>query len=567
MPPCSNTRGISSIQNLPDYVDPTDVSLEVSILDTQTVDSNGQPAIVKTVSLDADLHYDTFVARVLGQDFFDVGMLSQVALGNLTVEVALVIDNSGSMADHNKISTAKTTAKSLIDTVYNAASGSNKPNPVSFSLVPFSAMVNVGTDYADAKWMDTLGLSPIHHENLNWWSNQEQDDSKRRWNGPMYEEKVANKWVAQSRFDLFDRMNINWAGCVEMRPWPHNADNSVAVTGSPVAGEIVATANSSANDRAKLFVPIFAPDEPNRTYRMSNGNYAWDEDGYSNDYADDWKRVANGSPAWLSNSTDFSSYTSPGTASYSFSYGNDSNAVILDNQNKRQDFVYRYHPGSLLYAPPKLAGSDKGPNYGCTSKPLTPLTTSQADAKAAVDAMWANGNTNIQEGLAWGWRTLSPGEPFTGGRVPTDLTNRKYMIVLTDGNNTYNSANNPNETQYGAWGYGKQGRIDQGLTAGDLAGTPYVGQNLNTFEKKMNAHTVQTCDNAKNDGVTIFTIAFEVPNGSSVKQMLDSCAGSGIVDNQPLIAAGQFYFDVQGSQLQGAMEAIAAQISEMRILK
>ena len=274
-----------------------------------------------------------------------------------------------------------------------------------------------------------------------------------------------------------------------------------------------------------------------------------------------------GSTTWLSNSTNFSPYNSPGTASYSFSYANNSNAVILSNQNKRQDFVFRYQPAALLDTAKKLSGSGRGPNYGCTAKPLTPLTTSQADAKAAVDAMWANGNTNIQEGLAWGWRTLSPGEPFTGGRDPTDLTNRKYMIVLTDGNNTYNSANNPNDTQYGAWGYGKQGRIDQGLTAGDLAGTPYVGQNLNTFEKKMNAHTVQTCNNSKEDGVTIFTIAFEVPNGSSVKQMLENCAGSGIVNNQPLIPAGQFYFDVQGTTLQGAMEAIAAQISEMRILK
>jgi hypothetical protein len=383
----------------------------------------------------------------------------------------------------------------------------------------------------------------------------------------MYEEKIANKWVAQSRFDLLDRMNINWSGCVEMRPWPHNAQDTVAVTGSPVQGELLADATASADTRARLFVPIFAPDEPNSKYRKSNGNYQNDEDSYSNDYADDWKRVANGSSAWLSNSTDFSPYTSPGTTSYSYSYGNNSNAVILANQNKRQDFVYKYHPGSLLDAPPKLGGSGRGPNYGCTSKPLTPLTTSQTDAKAAVDAMWANGMTNIQEGLAWGWRTLSPAEPFTGGREPSDLTNRKYMIVLTDGNNTYNSAGNPNETQYGAWGYGKQGRINQGLTAADLGGTPYVGQNLNTFEKKMNGHTVQTCNNSKKDGITIFTIAFEVPNGSSVKQMLNACAGSGIVNNQPLIAAGQFYFDVQGTELQGAMEAIAAQISEMRILR
>jgi len=556
------------LANLPDFVEPSKVSIQVSLVDVQTFDSNGQPQIVKTVNIDGSLRYDTFIAPIVGHDFFDVGMLSQVALGNVTVEVALVMDNSGSMAWNNRINLAKSTAKSLIDTVYNAASSSNKPNPVSFSLVPFSAMVNVGTNNANAKWMDTQGLSPIHHENLNWWSHQTNGNTQQKWEGPLYQEKQgAQPWTTLARFDLYTKMTIPWAGCVEMRPWPHNTMDTVAVTGSPVSGETLVTATSSADDRARLFVPTFAPDEPNRTYRKSNGSYSYDSYSYPNNYADDWKRVEDSGPTWLSNNTNFSQYDTPATSSYSFDYGNGGNAVIFSNQNKRQDLVYRYHTGALLDAPTQLSGSGRGPNYDCTAKPLTPLTTSQADAKAAVDAMWASGMTNIQAGVAWGWRTISPGEPLTGGRDPSDLTNRKYMIVLTDGNNTYNTINNPNQTRYAAWGYGKHGRIDEGLTQSDLAGTPYVGQSLNSFEKKMNAHTVQTCNNAKNDGVTVFTIAFDVPNGSSVKEMLNACAGSGIVNNQPLLAGGQFYFDVDGAELQAAMEAIAAQISEIRILR
>ncbi|MCB1676529.1 MAG: hypothetical protein KDI01_09570, partial [Halioglobus sp.] len=168
----------------------------------------------------------------------------------------------------------------------------------------------------------------------------------------------------------------------------------------------------------------------------------------------------------------------------------------------------------------------------------------------------------------WGWRTLSPSEPFTGGREYSDEENRKYMIVLTDGNNTYGTSSSyMNGSTYAPWGYEKHDRIEAGLTNADLAGTIYAGQNLNTYEKKMNAHTLQTCNNAKAAGVTIFTIAFDVSNGSSVKQMLDACAGSGIVDGEPVMANGNFYFDVNGAGIQDAMASIATQISDIRIMK
>jgi len=190
----------------------------------------------------------------------------------------------------------------------------------------------------------------------------------------------------------------------------------------------------------------------------------------------------------------------------------------------------------------------------------------------------ANGTTNIQQGLSWGWRTLSDNEPFTGGRANDDSKNMKYIILLTDGNNYYSSDGDstPLETAYGAWGYAStnQNRWLEGLTPTDLAGTIYENtvfdmtpESGSDFEKIMNAHTLQSCNNAKADGISIFTIAFDVSSGSSVKSLLDACAGSGIKNGELVVDGGEFYYDVNGNELDDAMAAIAAQIGDLRIVK
>ena len=51
--------------------------------------------------------------------------------------------------------------------------------------------------------------------------------------------------------------------------------------------------------------------------------------------------------------------------------------------------------------------------------------------------MEPSGDTNVPEGMAWGWRVVSGGEPFTEGRPDDEKGNDKVVIVLTDGANTY----------------------------------------------------------------------------------------------------------------------------------
>ena len=88
---------------------------------------------------------------------------STVKRGKGTVEVALVLDNSGSMAG-TYIADLRTAAENLVNVVFTGFEGTDK---VKVAVVPFAASVNVGPANANAAWMDTMGLAPVHFENFD----------------------------------------------------------------------------------------------------------------------------------------------------------------------------------------------------------------------------------------------------------------------------------------------------------------------------------------------------------------------------------------------------------------
>jgi Flp pilus assembly protein TadG len=158
---------------------------------------------------------------------------STVSRGKGTVEVALVLDNSGSMAG-SYIADLRTAAQNLVNVVFTGFEGTDK---VKVAVVPFAASVNVGAGNADASWMDTGGLSPVHAENFA---------------------------EPKTRFELLQQMGVAWGGCVEVRPAPHDVTDSLPTANTP----------------ASLFVPMFNPDEPDGA---NDGG-----DSYGNNYLPDY---------------------------------------------------------------------------------------------------------------------------------------------------------------------------------------------------------------------------------------------------------------------------------------
>src|SRR5262245_23492788 len=71
-----------------------------------------------------------------------------------------------------------------------------------------------------------------------------------------------------------------------------------------------------------------------------------------------------------------------------------------------------------------------------TLEQVQPLTNDFSALRRTVDAMRPSGYTNITLGIAWGLASLSHGEPFAEAEPLGTFGVTKYMVVLTDGDNT-----------------------------------------------------------------------------------------------------------------------------------
>lgn len=422
-----------------------------------------------------------------GERTIDIGLTSEVAVATSTVELALVLDNSGSMAG-SKIGALKTAASTLVEDLFGAVAPNAAPDAVQFAIVPFAGAVNVGTDNDDADWMDTDGRSSIHHENFDWTTLPGATQKNGIWekNG-----EILN------RFWLFDEVRRAWGGCVEARPYPLNVDDTPP----------------SSDDPDSYFVPMFAPDAPDQ--------YTWREDRYQNSYIGDF----------LGNSSARNDYSNYNGAA----------------QHRRQSWMKKYEVTSRVQNDPIKIG----PNYACTSEPILPLSASKSTVLEHLRDMRAEGATSIAEGAAWGLRTLSPAEPFTGGRAYDTERNIKAMVVMSDGENTYYADGNLNESTYGPYGFSANGRI--------FDGTAY--DRPRDYSKAMDSHLLKVCQNAKARKIMVFTIAFDVKHDSPVKALLQNCA-SRDKNGQPN------YFNATSNQeLETAFGMIGSKISGIRLYR
>lgn len=98
------------------------------------------------VSIEADVY--TNMLRVIGKDYIPVKAETVIARAFGNIDVALVLDNTGSMSGR-KLTALKNASTDLIETVYTTKS---KTSVVRMALVPFSNYVNVGKQHRNASW-------------------------------------------------------------------------------------------------------------------------------------------------------------------------------------------------------------------------------------------------------------------------------------------------------------------------------------------------------------------------------------------------------------------------------
>lgn len=516
--------------------------------------------------------FATLIGNTESNSKLDFNAISEVRLKN-TLEVALVLDNSGSMdfvgtgSGKKRLVLLKEAAKQLVDTI--AAEGEQMKQvakPVQFGVVPFAASVNVGAGYKNASWMDTDGISPIHHENFDW--STMTGNKKVQLSGGVYYKKGTD-WGAQenqkvTRFTLFDDIQritgytsvktgsewkcvksnwwggcsqygwvdvyqdqpvygtfASWEGCVEVRPYPYNVNDTAPTTSTP----------------ATLFVPMFAPDETDN--KDSSNRRA-----YGNWWAD------------VTTTTD--------------------NAA-------RQKFMPKYFSAAAYGT--SAAASGSGPNSMCTTTAITPLkdvTTAagKAAVKASIDAMQSDGATNVPEGMAWGWRVVSSGAPFTEGRAETERGNDKVVIVLTDGENTYYTPNSlgyndlaGNKSVYSAYGYTGKGYNGTSTTRMFMNTSNAIGKtdySNGNYTNAMNEQFTALCANAKAAGLIVMTVSLDLSTSNSAEKAqidaLKACSSDSRFrkggDGKP----AKLYWNATGGSLANDFKEIADELSNLRIV-
>jgi Flp pilus assembly protein TadG len=93
----------------------------------------------------------TTFTKLLGQTQLDISSSAQAKWGIKKLELALVLDNTGSMGNNGKLTQLKTASHSLLTTLQKAA---KQLGDVKVAIIPFDTKVNIGTGYKNETWVD-----------------------------------------------------------------------------------------------------------------------------------------------------------------------------------------------------------------------------------------------------------------------------------------------------------------------------------------------------------------------------------------------------------------------------
>jgi hypothetical protein len=246
--------------------------------------------------------------------------------------------------------------------------------------------------------------------------------------------------------------------------------------------------------------------------------------------------------------------------------GNTSSGSITWDTTARTTALFKYTSNATL----SLASTypnQRGPHRGCPT-PIVPLTTNRNAVVSAIQAMrhWNGGGTNQAEGLAWGWRVLSPGAPFTEGRPYNDPNNpvRKVIVLMTDGENTsLNNNNDAFQSDYSSYQF-RRLWTDYQYDTSPSAGQPGIPaawrrtgiSGSSSMVSYINSREEALCDAVKATGIVVYTIQFRDASTDNANR-LRNCA-----------TTPDHYFHADNAQeLQEAFDAIGSGIGDLRLTR
>jgi Flp pilus assembly protein TadG len=382
-------------------IDASITSFDLDLSDDETI-----------VTLSAEATLPTTFMRIFGKNQMQVSARSEITREMTGLEVALVLDVTGSMNDPvgngdntKKITALRTAGNDLVNILFGSH---DEVDDLWVGVVPFSQSVNIGTNHAS--WVSDL----TNYTDMIYCVGPTSGTPKC----PSDSLTIATAFNVSTRTNPITRVNRymdaapagwyfkeagtgkrhGWGGCVLER-WTNNRD---------VTDDVPATQKWNTYfwfDTSSPAGPLSPPSggsSNNNNWRANSGNYQlnYDHDGNTSD-------------------------------------------------------------------------DEVQANKGCPEQAITRLTNQKQELLDAINALqYPRGNTHIPVGAVWGWRLLSPewqglwGGDMDANDLPLEYDeplSQKAMILMTDGINTMSS------DIYTAYGWLQDGHL--GTTSSGTAVT------------------------------------------------------------------------------------------------
>ena len=496
------------------------------------------------LEITAELTIDTTVLGIMGVETIDIQANAAVTTDFADLEVALVLDNTGSMRHQNRIGSLRTAALDFVRIVTEDADGNN----LRISLVPYTAQVNIGNDASMEQYIDTLGLSRHHAQMIE---------------GVV----VARRDNSTCRNTHYSGLMPTGEGDVQFasstRPLDQEAGTAVEVPG--FARVSFLDAYTSALRELVGVNAANASSTPPTTFPSDYLRDGYDDcfivnplqisywDVYRQLDGVNWKGCVEARPEPFDVNDAPPDANNPDTLwvpafwldDDDYDHQNDWLDDRLPSNHDWYDYgeyysVYKYS-SSAGNTVDEVPSSTEGPAKNCAD-PILPLTDNFAHLNDRIRDMtyWSSGGTVTAQGVIWGWRTLSPTAPFMEG-APYDEA-RKVMVVMTDGRNELVSSSHPAfGSHYSAYGHLYSGRLPSSSVT---AAREYIDD-----------RTLEACANAKAAGIIIYTVTFGLDGNT--RAMWDECA------TEPDMA----HHVNSPSQLVEAFGTIADSVGELRLTR
>jgi Flp pilus assembly protein TadG len=356
------------------------------------------PSSATAMILNATASVPTYLLGIIGINKIDLNLSATSKWGETRLRVALVLDNTGSMAQSGKMTALQSATKSLLTQLKNAVSN---PGDVYVSIIPFVKDVNFDPANYNSDWIywGTAGTqdaaSPNETDNTSWDAN----------NG------TCSVGSYSTRSSCRQHGSCSISG--------YNSQNNCTSAGT-CSNPGITSKNTCTGTKACT----------NASYTSSGSctshGYVW---GYGT-----WSTGVWTTATWTPNN-----HNTWNGCVMDRGYPASPSYLTVSGSNKSGPDTTNNYDTNVLQPDPTISASlYAAEQYSPCPQAMMPLSYDWTTMNALVDAMAPGGNTNQAIGLQLGWTTLIGGGPFYSPPMDPNYKYTQVIILLTDGLNTQN---------------------------------------------------------------------------------------------------------------------------------